>query len=183
MIAKPVCRRETDMLTLKEQAEVCRNGLIIGLLTKQDVILWADHMIETQDDTDYAVIETSLGPPDMAAQLFEVKGAASQRAVTEALLGLCAQALQQGRLSLREAADILGQLDHEPSCSRCSIQAEYTIAVKAELAHTAYNLACGYRSSAERNDEFLAESEAALADFLKQHIVYASALAWERASS
>jgi hypothetical protein len=171
------------MLTLKEQAEVCRIGLIVGLLSRQDVIRWADGIIEAHPDPDYAIIEVSLNPPDMAARLFEVSGDAGRPAVTGTLLGLCAQRLQEGRLSMNEAAGILSRLDSDPSCGRCGTRVEYAVAADEETAHTAYNLACGYFLAAEGCYGSLPAAEAALTGFLKQYIAFAYDIVLERVSS
>ncbi|MCT8977029.1 hypothetical protein N4T77_10485 [Clostridium sp. CX1] len=48
------------MLSLKDQAEIYRIGLITGLLVKSDVISWADKIIETQENVEHEIIEVSL---------------------------------------------------------------------------------------------------------------------------
>ncbi|MFF2878451.1 hypothetical protein ACFVR2_19230 [Gottfriedia sp. NPDC057991] len=47
-------------MDLKLNAEVNRLGLTIGLLTIEDVINWADNVIEHHDFPPYEIIELSL---------------------------------------------------------------------------------------------------------------------------
>lgn len=161
------------MLALKEQAVICRIGLITELLTQQDVIRWADNIIATDGDPDYSVIDISLmGSSDLSAlvsSLFELKGSADSDRVTDVVLGLCAVKLQRGDLSAGEAAAILGKLVPDISCSRCNIKAEYG-------AHV--DEATTGRIRALLNEPGLIN---AIADFLSPYAAFAKEITFERA--
>jgi hypothetical protein len=160
------------MLTLKEQAEVCRIGLVIGLLSPQDVTRWADHIIEASDAPGYEIIEVSLlAASDLPAclmKLYEIKGGADARLVTNTILGLCAQRLQDEKLTTDETVAILDQLIPDESCRRCSIRAEYDFTLDAEIAD--------WLRSLIQNPRFFSKLEGDLAPYA----AYAEQLIFER---
>ena len=126
------------MLTLKEQAEVCRIGLVTGLLSQREVTGWADGIIETDDNPGSALIDISLmGSADLSAlvsALFDVKGEADSGRVVSAVLGLCADKHRRSSLTVVEAATVLDRLAPDMSCRRCNIRAEYAAPIDAETA-------------------------------------------------
>lgn len=147
------------MLTLKEQAEVCRIGLVIGLLSPQNVARWADSIIDASDVPGYDIIEVSLlAASDLPAclmKLYEMHGATNLRLVMETLLGLCAQKLDNGRLTADETAAVLDRLIPDASCVRCNIRAEYDCTADAETAD--------WLRSLMRNPDYLSSLEGDLA--------------------
>ncbi|MDD1501619.1 hypothetical protein PVA17_02370 [Lysinibacillus sp. CNPSo 3705] len=60
-------------MEIKVTAEVYRLGILIGLYTVQDVIKWADNVIESLDNPPYEIIEISLSsqekPVDVCSKL------------------------------------------------------------------------------------------------------------------
>jgi len=126
------------MLTFKEQAEVCRIGLIIELLTQQEVVRWADNIIGTDDHPDYAVVDISLtgnsGLPSLVSLLFEIAGDANSDKVINTVLGLCSERLNRGVFDANKSIAVLSRLVPESSCRRCSIMAEYEICIKTQTA-------------------------------------------------
>ncbi len=126
------------MLTLKEQAQVCRIGLVIGLLLQADVARWADGIIESDDSPDSALIDISLmgssNLPTLLTALYDVQGDADSGRVVNAVLGICAVRLLRGSLTADEAAVVLDALVPDMSCRRCNIRAEYTAPVDPKTA-------------------------------------------------
>jgi hypothetical protein len=65
-------------MDVKVTAEVYRLGILIGLFTVQDVIRWADNIIERLDEPPYEVIEISLSskekPVDVCSKLKTFSG-------------------------------------------------------------------------------------------------------------
>lgn len=157
------------MLTLKEQAEACRIGLIIGLLSQQEVTGWADGIIEADDSPDSAIIDISMmGSADLPAlvsALFDVRGEADSGRVVNTALGACADKLRQGSLTADEAAAVLDRLAPDMSCRRCNILAEYDTLVDSKTA-------AAIRAALNEN---------AVAEFLAPYAVYAADITLERA--
>jgi hypothetical protein len=159
------------MLTLKEQAEVCRIGLITELLSQRDVTAWADHIIETHDMPRSAVIEISLlGSSDLPAlvsALFEFQGDADQETIVNVVLGLCAKKLRRGDLNKHQAAAILDKLSPDMSCRRCNIRAEYATLVDPQTASI-------IRAISEESDP-----TKEIVSFLAPYAVYAKEILFE----
>ena len=126
------------MLTVKEQAEVNRIGLISGLLSRQDVIGWADSIIEAYDSPDSAIIDISLmgsaDLPGLVSALYDVTGEAGFDRIIDTVLGLCAQKLRCGSLTADKAGSVLNSLAPDMSCRRCNIRAEYDTLVDHKTA-------------------------------------------------
>ena len=126
------------MLTLKEQAEVCRIGLVIGLLAQRDVIVWADGIIEAAASPDSSVIDISLMSsadlPVLLSALIDVRGEADSVKVVNAILCMCACQYSSGNLTLDEVAAILDTLAPDLSCRRCTIRAEYGTLIDTDTA-------------------------------------------------
>jgi hypothetical protein len=65
-------------MEIKITAEVYRLGILMGLYTVQDVVNWADHVIEQLDHPPYEVIEIALSskekPVDVCSKLKQFNG-------------------------------------------------------------------------------------------------------------
>ena len=126
------------MLTVKEQAEVCRIGLVTGLLSQQEVTGWADGIIESDDCPDSAIIDISLmgssERPALVSALFDITGETDFGRVINTALGVCADKFRRGSLTADEAAAVLDRLAPDMSCRRCNIRAEYAMPVDAQTA-------------------------------------------------
>ena len=74
---------------MKEQAEVYRVGLLLGLFKLSDVIAWCDSVIVAEESPDIAIIESSMsgskGVNAVANALAEVEGAFNKRSVINLL--------------------------------------------------------------------------------------------------
>lgn len=156
------------MLTLKEQAEVCRIGLVIGFLSPKDVTRWADSIIEADDNPDSAIIDISLmgssDLPAMVSALFDVKGQADTGRVIRAALGVCTDRIRRGSLTTDEAAAILDRLAPDMSCRRCNIRAEYDTLADVKTA-------AAIRAALNEN---------AVAAFLAAYATHAADITFER---
>ena len=80
------------MLTVKEQSEVYRLGLLIGYFKINEVIHWADSIILIEDYPDVGVVDVSLaggkGVNEVISQLDNVKGKMNVSIPAKTLLGL-----------------------------------------------------------------------------------------------
>ncbi|WLR42295.1 hypothetical protein LC087_16465 [Bacillus carboniphilus] len=79
-------------MDIKTIAEVYRLGLAAGFYTIQDVIKWADNLIEKVDEPPYEIIEVSLSsrekPYFICAKLKELTAFTEEELPTKILLGL-----------------------------------------------------------------------------------------------
>ena len=80
------------MVNVKLAAEVYRIGLVIGFFTKQEVIKWADSVIEILDNPPYEIIDLSLSSKlnmeKFMWKLESIKGEVEQDLTPKILLGL-----------------------------------------------------------------------------------------------
>lgn len=80
------------MISLKEQAEIFRLGLLIGNFSVKDVITWADYLIEYEDSPEMGLIEVSLseskGINDVIAHLDNINGKYNHTIPIKTILGL-----------------------------------------------------------------------------------------------
>lgn len=102
------------MLSLKDEAEIYRIGLITGLFVKNDVISWADKIIETQENIEYEIIEVSLlgssSKTDIASKLFEVKGTPDRQHILNLFLGLCSNSYNSNKFTTDDICSFLYRL-------------------------------------------------------------------------
>ncbi len=159
------------MLTMKEQAEVCRIGLIAGLLSQRYVTAWADSIIESADTPDSAIIDLSLmGSADIAAlvsALFDIGGEADPDKVANAVLGLCADRRALGSLTADETVSALEALAPDMSCRRCNIRAEYATLTDPDTV-AAIRTALNQPDIANAINAFLAPYAVYAADFISE---------------
>ena len=83
------------MNKLKEDSEMYRLWLLTGYAKIEDVIKWADEIIEKLDSPPHEIIEVSLasGIPDIISKLQEVKGEFDFNKVFKRFLGMLYQHL------------------------------------------------------------------------------------------
>ncbi|MFF2176750.1 hypothetical protein ACFVT8_09870 [Lysinibacillus sp. NPDC058147] len=98
-------------MDIKVTAEVYRLGVLIGLYTVQDVIKWADNVIERLDNPPYEVIEISLSSQektiDVCSKLKVFNGGLYTNDLpTKILLGL----LNEYFLSTKNVSDVFSML-------------------------------------------------------------------------
>ena len=88
-------------LTLKEQAEIYRSGLMLGLFEVPEVIAWCDAIITAESSPDIRIIEASIfgskGANAVANALKEVGGEFDERIVFGHLLSAMARLIRQNR--------------------------------------------------------------------------------------
>ncbi|MCL1696992.1 MULTISPECIES: hypothetical protein [unclassified Lysinibacillus] len=98
-------------MDIKVTAEVYRLGILIGFYTVQDIIKWADNVIERLDHPPYEVIEVSLSsqkkPIDVCSKLkLFNEGLNNDDLPSKILLGL----LNDYFLSTNNASDVFSML-------------------------------------------------------------------------
>ncbi|MFB7155549.1 hypothetical protein [Lysinibacillus sp. NPDC056232] len=98
-------------MDINVMAEVYRLGILIGLYTVQDVIKWADNVIERLDNPPYEVIEISLSsqekPIDVCSKLKLFNGGLNNDDLpSKILLGL----LNEYFLSINNVSDVFSML-------------------------------------------------------------------------
>ena len=84
-------------MDIKLSAEVYRIGVSIGLLTIEDIMKWADNVIEQYDTPPYEIIELSLSAKknleDITLSLMEIRGDFDNDLPPKIVLGLLNQYL------------------------------------------------------------------------------------------
>ncbi|GAB0166919.1 protein kinase [Lysinibacillus sp. CTST325] len=98
-------------MNINVTAEVYRLGILIGLYSVQDVIKWADNVIERLDNPPYEVIEISLSsqekPIDVCSKLKLFNGGLNNDDLpSKILLGL----LNEYFLSINNVSDVFSML-------------------------------------------------------------------------
>ncbi|SES45607.1 hypothetical protein [Psychrobacillus sp. OK032] len=99
-------------MDIKLSAEVYRIGVLIGLLNIQDVIKWADSVIEQCDTPPYEIIELSLSAKekleDITLRLMEIRGDFDDNDLSsKVILGLLNQYLN----TPEDIANVIEKLD------------------------------------------------------------------------
>jgi len=99
-------------LDIKLSAEVYRIGVLIGLLNIQDVIKWADNVIEQCDTPPYEIIELSFSAKekleDITLRLMEIRGDFDDNDLSpKVILGLLNQYLN----TPEDIANVIEKLD------------------------------------------------------------------------
>jgi hypothetical protein len=129
------------MLSLKDTAEVYRIGLVTGLFIKNDVIKWADKIIEDEENIEYEIIEISLmqnsKTADIALKLDEINGIPNNQDVLYTFLGLCSYAYAKNKFSDDEICTFLYRL----VASQTYIRLESDIEQKIHYLSDGYYLA------------------------------------------
>lgn len=96
------------MLNLKEQAEVYKLGLLIGYFKIEDVILWADFVIENDENPNLVIIDVSLsgkkGINEVVSQLGNINGKIDINTPVKTILGLLYKDLVNENISVYEIA-------------------------------------------------------------------------------
>lgn len=98
-------------MEIKTMAEVYRLGISIGFQTVQDVIRWADKLIEQFDSPPYEIIELSLSakekPDDVCFKLKMVKGEFDIDLPPKIILGLLGEYLN----TTQDTSNVIMMLD------------------------------------------------------------------------
>ncbi|MEI5907078.1 hypothetical protein WAK64_08410 [Bacillus spongiae] len=117
-------------MEIKLTAEVYRLGISLGLLPKEEVIKWADKVIEQMDDPPYEIIEVSLSSKkkleDIVFILMDVKGEFDNELPPKIILGLLKETLNMTQ-DMSNVINILDMLiEHLPhSCEWIETEIHY----------------------------------------------------------
>lgn len=89
------------MNKIKEQAEIYRIGLMLGIFKVSDVLAWCDSIIMAKSSPDIAIIETTMagskGINAVIHALSEVSGEFDKQSVVKQILGVMYYLLNQDR--------------------------------------------------------------------------------------
>ncbi len=103
--------RSSEHKDMKEQAEVFRVGLLLGLFKLSDVIAWCDSVIMEEATPDIAIIEASIsgskGVNAVANALSEVEGEFNKRSVTKLIFRSMYDSVNQDRKQAPQIAEWL----------------------------------------------------------------------------
>ncbi len=96
---------------MKEQAEVYRIGLLLGLFKLPNVIAWCDSIIMAEAEPDIAIIEASIsgskGIDAVANALSEVEGEFNNRSVAKIIFRSMYDLVNQNRKQAPQVAEWL----------------------------------------------------------------------------
>lgn len=155
------------MLTLKNEAEIYRIGLIIGYFVKCDVIDWVDKLIDTQESVEYEFIELSLlassSKIEIASKLFDIKGIANEQIIINVFLGLCSSSYNSNEFNEDEICTFLYRL----------ISSKIDISISSEIEETIHYLSDGYYLATEGIYGSLEDICSELKKFLDKYTAYA----------
>lgn len=155
------------MLSVKDRAEVCRIGLVTGLFTKNNVICWADKIIETQENVEYEIIEVSLlgssSKADIASKLSEVRGIPDEKKIINVILGLYSDSYNSNKFNADNICTFLYSL----------ISNKIDITISFDIEQKIYYLSDGYYLASEGIDGDLRNICRDLKEFLDQYTDYA----------
>ncbi|MED1014283.1 hypothetical protein P4T54_25910 [Bacillus mycoides] len=108
------------MVNTKIIAEVFRIGLQIGLFSKNDVIEWADHTIETLDSPSNEIIEVSLSSNDklvdIVSKLKNIKGTYDKKLPVKIILGLLWEKFMMNEENVLKIKPFISNLVHNNCC-------------------------------------------------------------------
>lgn len=107
-------------MDIKLMAEVYRLGISIGLFTIQEVIKWADKVIEQLEAPPYEIIDLSLSSKEtleaITLKLMMVKGECDYDLPPKIILGLLSEHLND----IEDMATVINRMDklleHLPAC-------------------------------------------------------------------
>lgn len=154
------------VLSLKDEAEIFRIGLIIGYFTKKDVINWTDKVIETQENDEYEIIEASLlehsSKADIASKLAEIKGVTNNKYNINVVLGVCSASYRSNKFTEDEIFTMLYKL----------ISA-LNISIDSEIWQSIDRLSDGYYLATEGIYGFPEDIRKELTEFLDRFYPYA----------
>ena len=157
------------MISLKDQAELNRIGLVTGLFNKNDVINWADKIIEFEENIDYEIIEVSLlqsfPTKDIVSKLFEVKGVSNDENIINTFLGLCSNVYIRKNFTASEICDILYRL----------VSSQINLHISSDIEQKIHYLSDGYYLASEGTYGDLNEICTELQLFLSKYSKYANA--------
>lgn len=155
------------MISLKNEAEIYRVGLIIGYFVKDDVIRWADKIIETQENYPYEIIEVSLlgnsSKPDIASKLSEITGIANHELILCVLFGLCSNSYKTNKFTADEICTLLYRL----------VSTKTDISMSQEIEQKIHYLSDGYYLASEGIYGNLKDICDDLKEFLDRYEAYA----------
>lgn len=158
------------MLSVKDRAEVCRIGLVTGLFTKNDVICWADKIIETQENVEYEIIEISLlgssSKADIASKLSEVKGIPDNKNIINIILGLYSDSYNANKFNADDICTFLYRL----------VSNKIDITISFDIEQKIHYLSDGYYLASEGTYGDLKDICRDLKEFLDQFTDYAKEL-------
>jgi hypothetical protein len=127
------------MLTLKEQAEVYRLGLLIGYFKLSDAIVWSDYFIENTETVDVSVINVSLscskGINEVISQLDNVYGKHDQTIPVKTILGLLYKQLLEGEHRVHDIVEKLYTLSHYVTKAQVDEEIAYFMNVADDIFH------------------------------------------------
>jgi len=92
---------------------VFREGLLRGLISKEEIIAWADEIIQAEDEPDYFFIEMSLSgnTNNLLAILNEYVTASDSVILSRVILGLLYQKLADQTIDIKKVLDVLNQIN------------------------------------------------------------------------
>jgi hypothetical protein len=155
------------MLSLKDEAEIYRIGLVTGLFTKNDVISWADKIIEIQESIEYEIIEISLlersNKADIALKLSEFKGVTDKHKIINTFLGLCSYFYNNKEFTADDMCTILYRL----------VSTKVDISICSDIEQKIHYLSDGYYLASEGIYGDLESICTDLNGFLEQYLIYA----------
>lgn len=158
------------MLFFKEEAEIFRIGLIIGYFTKNDVINWADRLIETREKVEYEIIEVSLlsnsSKADIASKLHEIKGTFDENLIINVLLGLLSYSYNSNNFLADEICTFLYHL----------ISNKIDVSISRDIEQKINYLSDGYYLATEGIYGDMTEICKELKEFLDRYTDYAEEL-------
>lgn len=108
-------------MSLKTIAEVYRLGLIIGYFSKNEVIQWADNLIEQMENPSSELIDVSMTASgksaDVAHALNLIRGDYSEELAIKIVLGMLYRRLkeQSNQSDIVDVVDYLGRLTNAVS--------------------------------------------------------------------
>lgn len=155
------------MLSLKDEAEIYRIGLITGLFVKNDVVSWADKIISIQENVEYEIIEVSLlgssSKINIASKLFQIKGILNSQHVINVFLGLCSNSYNSNKFTDEDMCIFLYHL----------ISNKIDIPISSDIEQKINYLSDGYYLASEGIYGDLDDIRRDLKEFLDQYTDYA----------
>jgi len=93
--------------------EVFREGLLRGLISKEEIIAWADEIIKAEDEPDYFFIEISLSADvnNLLAILNEYVISSNSIITSRVILGIVYQKLANQTINAKKALDVLNKVN------------------------------------------------------------------------
>src|SRR5438045_198723 len=102
---------DTTEAPLREEAEYLRLALVMGLIGPEEVVAWADRVIDALNEPPIQVIDVSLAssrsPDEIVDLLDAIPGDGDLAAAAHRALGLFLPRFRAGSISLEQAAEML----------------------------------------------------------------------------